>query len=144
MRSKTCRFQQIFKYRNSGVVTPVQYYNSMLKHNVCVFNNIEVKSNQPVTKYWNGLHFQGQVEKWKKKTRNPVEILKDQIQLISLRLNIQVTDVLGTSELKFGEHLEALLTYPAQNIYLELGENTLSEEFSLFDLGIRRFSITFC
>ena len=56
---------------------------------------------------------------------------------------MQVTNVLSTSELKFGEHLEALLTYPAQNIYLEFGGNTLSEEFSLFDLGVRRSCIKF-
>lgn len=54
---------------------------------------------------------------------------------------MQVTNVLSTSELKFGEHLEALLTYPAQNIYLEFGGNTLSEEVSLFDLGVRRSCI---
>ena len=45
----------------------------------CVFNNIEVISNQPAAKYQKRLHFQGQVEQGEKKIGNLVEILKDQI-----------------------------------------------------------------
>ena len=46
--------------------------------------------------------------------------------------------VLSISKLKFGEQFEVLSTFLAQNIYLESGENILSEEFSLCDLEVER------
>ena len=110
-----------------------------LKRQLCVFNNIEVKSNQPVAKYWNRLHFRGKGKKenqesgWNSWRSDVVDFFesKDTSNRCSKQIWIKVCRTFSSAlDLPCAKYLPGVWrSYSLRN---------------LFNLGVRRTCINFC